>query len=377
MSKPKSIRDIRKNLIEKFKHNFTLASVDIFLKELINKSFVIESDKSISPKENTIIKPYIGPESIHFQINDICNLNCPSCYIIQDKNKPYISLHKILNFIDDLTEMGVFWFAIGGGEPLLSDNFFPIIKYVKNKGIIPCFTTSGHQLKEKFIEKISSTVGEIRLSLNDGVSVNYSMLDNKIDLLNKYGVNFGINLIVTCYNIINLRKLIEYYLNKSANTINLIRPKLSLNNKKWYEDNRLRLEDYSLLQNQLDRMKNIFYDSSLTIDCAFSMLFYNKNIEELESNNIRGCAIGDLFCVIDYNGDVFPCCHLKEPSFLLGNICNSSFKTIWKSNPILNQMRKDLKHISGYCGICNHNKYCKGCRAISYKKNGSWLLSDD
>lgn len=82
LSTPQSARDLRPRLAAEFHRNFTLAEIDLLLRELAERK-VIESGAlpSPAPARPPLPLPHPAPESIHLQLNNTCNLRCPSCYV--------------------------------------------------------------------------------------------------------------------------------------------------------------------------------------------------------------------------------------------------------------------------------------------------------
>ena len=61
----------------------------------------------------------------------------------------------------------MFQLALGGGEPLLSPKFVPVVRYARERGIVPNVTTNGWRITEKLVGEVANALGEWRLSLND------------------------------------------------------------------------------------------------------------------------------------------------------------------------------------------------------------------
>ena len=105
-----------------------------------------------------------APEVVHFSVTSNCNLDCPFCYRLDNKD---MSTEQITGFIDELARMRVFQLAIGGGEPLLRDDLPAIIDYCYKKNIVPNLTTNGTLLNSSFLKQVSGKVGQINISSNE------------------------------------------------------------------------------------------------------------------------------------------------------------------------------------------------------------------
>jgi radical SAM protein with 4Fe4S-binding SPASM domain len=109
---------------------------------------------------------------------------------------------------------------------------------------------------------------------------------------------------------------------------------------------------------------------------AVSFLFHSQPAHDLQARSIAGCAMGDRFATIKWNGNVTPCSHLHGAEFNAGNVMIESFQTIWERSAVLVNLRHELENVEGKCGSCQHNAFCKGCRAVMQLQTGNWLEED-
>ncbi len=385
LARPLTARQLRQRFLERFARPATLAAVDRTVRQLEEYGFVVCSKARNEVEcrhENATPLSLRGgrqtaPESVHLQLNNVCNLRCPSCYVaLQAKDEGSLPLERTMTLADELAELGVFQLAIGGGEPLMSPNFVPLMQHARQRGVLPNVTTNGWLLAEPLVRQIRDAIGEVRLSLNDGVSVSRDLLMEKAALLKAEGVPFGFNVIVTHRNILQLSEMLRWLVALRPNTITLIRPKPAPHNERWYADNALSAQDSSLLLQQLRRLKPLFADTQLTVDCAFSYLFYDLPEAELTARGVAGCAMGERFVVVKWNGDVYPCSHLQGEQFKAGNITEQPFRVIWETSPVFAAIREELNHLEGHCSRCVKRQFCGGCRAIMWHTTGDLRTAD-
>jgi radical SAM protein with 4Fe4S-binding SPASM domain len=384
LASPRTARDLRRPLMARCGRNFTVAEVDILLRELAQRQIVIAMHEDgcgiTAPKkeaQRNTVPTLPGPESVHLQLNNMCNLRCPSCYMdLHAQDAGSLPLERIFALIDEWAEMGVWQLALGGGEPLLSPTCVPIVRRARKQGLVPNVTSNGWLLTEPWIDQIAGSIGEVRLSLNDAVSVHTRRLEEKAALLRKRGVRFGFNLIVTRQNLDRLERLLRWACAQKAATMNLIRPKPAPDNARWYTQNALTPGDTSRLAAQLDELEAIFERTVLTVDCAFSFLFYGRPAAALQARGVAGCAMGDRFATVKWNGDVYPCSPLHGEGFKAGTVRCGSFREIWQESDLFTRLRRELGQVHGHCGSCGHNVFCKGCRAVVQQQTGNWLAAD-
>jgi radical SAM protein with 4Fe4S-binding SPASM domain len=383
LSTARTARDLRRLLIERFRRNFTVAEIEILLRELGEQRFVVEAQNASADatgwrstvRDAQSLPP--APESVHLQINNVCNLRCPSCYVgLSEDDEGSLPLERTLSLIDEWAEMGVFQLALGGGEPLMSPKFVPIVRHARDRGVVPNVTTNSWLITEDLLDETAGGLGEVRMSLNDAVSANKGLIEQKAALLRARDARFGFNLIVTRQNLGRLFELLQWALDQGAATVNLIRPKPAPGAERWYQHNALTPADSAQLAATLPRLEPFFAKTNLTVDCAFSFLFHDWPAEILRARGVAGCAMGERFATVKWNGDVYPCSHLRGAEFNAGNVRDKSFREIWQSGQVFSRVRREINQIGGSCGSCGHKAFCKGCRAVMQHQTGNWLAAD-
>ncbi|GLZ00667.1 radical SAM protein [Actinoplanes sp. NBRC 103695] len=80
-----------------------------------------------------------------WEINKGCNFSCEHCYLEQ---RPFagLPLAEKLRLIDMLAEIGVLWFQITGGEPLIDPHFPPSYLRAHDAGMMIEILTNGSRL---------------------------------------------------------------------------------------------------------------------------------------------------------------------------------------------------------------------------------------
>ncbi|HEC69846.1 MAG TPA: radical SAM protein [Candidatus Omnitrophica bacterium] len=94
-----------------------------------------------------------------------CNLKCIHCYPYLPKNKEP-ALKEIKSKIDQFKKEGYLFLNITGGEPLMKEEFFDIIKYANNNNFALLLSTNGTLITKEFIKKIKRfNIFQIQVSL--------------------------------------------------------------------------------------------------------------------------------------------------------------------------------------------------------------------
>ncbi|MBI4743829.1 MAG: SPASM domain-containing protein, partial [Actinobacteria bacterium] len=83
----------------------------------------------------------------------------------------------------------------------------------------------------------------------------------------------------------------------------------------------------------------------------------------------KGCICGQVICLIDRHGNVFPCSYFPK---VAGNVKEKSFKDIWENSELFKELR-DFSKYKGRCGSCEYINICGGCRARADAVYGDYL----
>jgi hypothetical protein len=82
-----------------------------------------------------------------YEINKGCNFSFEHCYL---ELRPFegLALPDKLRLIDMLVEIGVFWFQITGGEPLIDPDFPAVYAHAHRAGMMIEILTNGSRLAQ-------------------------------------------------------------------------------------------------------------------------------------------------------------------------------------------------------------------------------------
>ena len=148
------------------------------------------------------------------------------------------SLEFKKKIVDYIVKSGIKQVTISGGEPLCSNNFIEILRYMHDRNLRIILHTNGLGIDEKIAEKISKYVSRVSLALDgSNEEINYNMRGNNalfnqtlflVDLFYKIGTPMNIKTLVTQINyndVINIGNLvkdlpIEYWSILEFNPIN-------------------------------------------------------------------------------------------------------------------------------------------------------------
>lgn len=273
-----------------------------------------------------MLKQKISPASTDFldfsiSITSKCNLNCGHCF--KDSFEEDLVLSEMKTVLHNLDDFHYF-LSIGGGEPLMHENFAEIIEAAKNENALFSFTTNGILVSEELIQNIKS----------EGLCLVKVSID-KFHKNSKEGKQAVKSLIKNDVNTIISSVLGENY--DDILSINRFCEKIGVKHKIIRKKDKDVDEDPARLRKTLDRL-----NSNITIiDNSYPYKITGEK---------RECNIGNSFHLSN-NRNIY-CCHFTEDEeFKIGTIedlpgCLTNF------NP--------KKYKEDDCVDCQDYNKCKG-----------------
>lgn len=334
-----------------------------FKNDLIKKGLLTSDVVYIENKENDVLS---APLRVSLNITRKCNLRCKHCF--SDSGNPdlnELTTQELFSLINQMKNAGSFFLAIGGGEPLLRDDLFQIIKYARENFIAVSIVTNGLLINKEIAKKFNElNLNTISVSI-DGLEKTHDQLRgkgnfrkaiDKIKILRKYCQTATLAMRVTI-NSLNINEYKELIKLAEKLSLDLIRftPILLLGRAKNNQDLLINQDEYiRFLENTRGIKSKIKLDlpgkSRIKID------FLGK--DDVVHVGEFGCHCGKEVCWITQTGDFYPCIFFGE-SFRVGNIRDESFLNLWIK-------ARNMVRLSGneICNNCPEYKNCRGgCRA--------------
>ena len=121
------------------------------------------------------------PLRYFFELTHLCNLNCPYCYVGENRKKEELTTDEWLSVINQIPFYS--FITLVGGEPLIRKDFCEILEYASKKVLRKVnVVTNGVLIDEKIISSfIKSKMLLLSVSL-DGWNENHDKNRNKIGI---------------------------------------------------------------------------------------------------------------------------------------------------------------------------------------------------
>lgn len=298
-------------------------------------------------------KPNCYPSILMVEPTNFCNLHCPLCPTGNNslkRTKGYMPLNSFKKIIDQLGDYLINLTLWNFGEPMLNKDIFDMLDYAKQKKIFIRMSTNGHFLNpENNKRMIESRLDDLIISL-DGASQ---------ETLQKYRAGSNFEMIIN-----GIKSLVEEKKIRKSSLpfieIQFIAMKHNEHEVKNMEQiarnigvNKLTLKTANL---EMDRTKPRAEKMEEFLPIGDDYSRYQKRGRGLEIKKIirNKCIRLWLTSVVNWNGDVTPCCYDPEGLFTFGNIFREPFKEIWLNDKYIKFRETILKNK-------NNIKMCANC----------------
>ena len=296
-----------------------------------------------------------------------CNLNCIHCYASRFRNIPELPLSRKLTLIREFAELNIKHVSLSGGELTIHKELPIILQELHNYGIEVSIVTNATHLSDEIVRIFRKTETYVYVSV-DGNKYTHELIRglgtwNKmiegIELLKKYGVEFGTVMALSKINYKAIPEYLEFSIKQNSNLINFI-PIMPTGNARFRKDIILEANNIPEIINILDEKC-----CELGIDVVFwctPFIKYLSKSKYIHSGNCRNGLILD----IDPSGRILLCDILD---IVISNVKENSLKNALQE-VLENEFIKKLilkPGIPNECESCPYSKYCfGGCFARSY-----------
>ena len=308
-----------------------------------------------------------APICLTWELTYACNLSCVHCLSSSGRRDPReLSTDECFAVIDELQWLKVFYVNIGGGEPMLRSDFFPIVEYAVDHQVGVKFSTNGTFIDAEAARRLAAmdymdiqlSIDGADASVNDLIRGEGSFAAARRAMDHLADADFGpfkISLVVTRHNVDQLddfKALADSY--GAQLRVTRLRPS-GRGADTWHELHPTQAQQRDLYHWLLGR------NDVLTGDSFFHLSALGDPLPGLNL-----CGAGRVVCLIDPVGDVYACPFVIHDEFLAGNVRDAGgFTSVWRQSELFSSLREPDN--PGACASCGSYDACQGgCMASKF-----------
>ena len=239
-------------------------------------------------------------ETITFMITNKCNMSCPHCCLNCCPENNIVLENSLLRETIGRLALNprIKTVAVSGGEPFLfPEKVEEMVKWIRNAGKKAAVYTNGFWCNE-----YDATYNTLKVLKTDGLS----LLLTSVDSYHQMGVSID-----------NIKNLLGVCLELEIPT----KVHVSTTHKNIHKDDEI-----------LKSLGTAKLNASVTTSAVYRAGRANERITESEiitnqSTEYFHCKY-DGMCAVDWNGDVFWCCSIRNDNMIIGNIKKENINTI-------------------------------------------------
>ncbi len=301
------------------------------------------------------------PISVHFDITYRCNERCVHCYLDHDDHGEMTTL-EIKNVLNQLSDAGVFFLTLSGGEVLMRRDFFEILADARRLLFNVKLKTNGvmirepeaTRIRELGVEQVQISIYSHRPEIHDAITKLPGSLKRTIDAI-RFLKSQRLKVVIA--NVLMASNLFDNTgVMALANELGVlytldptITPKMD--------------GDASTLALRIpgSELKQVFRSPELVGDVEEFCAPPPPPGEDIMDG--FPCSAGHTGCYISPYGEVFPCVQFPLP---VGNVRRQKFAEIWRNSPQLNEIRAIRARDLPTCSTCAHVGTCTRCPGLAY-----------
>lgn len=380
-----------RTIAENLKMKYPEAELDVLLNDVnrtlagFEESVFFSLDENDRGFINLIIPPHYL-DTLNIKITNDCNLKCKHCLEAKREIKKGLTFEQIAKLIDDASCLGANEIVLTGGEPFMRDDIVKIIELIDSLQMKTTIFTNGTIIPDSFFTDVKGMNVFIRVSLegaapeiNDAIrgAGSFSATISTMKRCNENGIPFGVAITVNALNFSTYKDVIML-----AHQYHAVEIEASdvINMGNASDNQHLLLSEDQLVQLRIEMLALMVNNSALRRGMGMNRPEYSLNVHSKNSRLLRKCCnAGISSCVVDTNGDVYPCLmFVDEIEYNCGNVNAMPFRDIWWECSVLDIFRN--LHIGDVstCATCDLVEECAGgCRAIAYAKTKDILAPVD
>lgn len=308
-------------------------------------------------------------EELFVEITNHCLQNCIHCSsCASEKIFQSIPIEKIYSVIEETIPLGLKYFTISGGEPLLYPKLKELIAHLNAKGLIfniyscgisknannePCSIPNSllNYLKKNNINKLIFSIQggteKIHEEITQFTGSFYLTLESIKRALSK-NIFVELHFVPMKKNIDELNQVINIAQSLNIKQLSLLRLVVQ---GRCSSDLELSIKEYYNMVNEVNNLnKQLTNKLNIRLGSPFNCITLSG----------KPCTAAQNKLLISATGEFFPCEAFKYLKGTRPTIYTSSVKSIWENDELLNNIRKAKLSSLKHCHNCSDFSKCLG-----------------
>ncbi len=348
----------------------------------------------------TVPQKLPAPFMIVWNFTNACNLRCKHCY--QHASTPLpneLSLYEKLRVVEELDRAGVASLALSGGEPTIHPDYLTIVKAAASRGMYVAIATNGWRFADmdELKKAVDAGLRYVEVSIDSanprkhdefrGVEGSWSRAVKALENAVKLGLSHAMAVTLTKLNVDEIDDILDLAESIGVKRVvffNFIPVGRGREIVDLDLDPATREEVLRKLYREMQRRKIEVLSTAPQYGRVVLQMSGGREVAPTHfvargdpivtsiAEFIGGCGAGRIYAALQPDGTLSPCVFMPIP---LGNLRERSFESIWRTHPLLLDLR-DKDKLRGICGKCPYRYVCGGCRARAYSYFGDPLAPD-
>lgn len=308
------------------------------------------------------------PAHISVEITHRCNLKCNYCYHGDLDEKVHIeeelSLEELIRALEEWRALGLLSVELTGGEPTISKDFIPLLKYCLDSFSLIAILTNGTNITEEFLELVGKAKEKVLVgfSLDSPTPELFAeitgtparLFDNVVEGIRGVvglGIQTNVAMTVVKENVDYVYEMVGFLQDLGVSGFS---PALPAPQGYGYEGR----WQWNMYLNQQ------FYDQITRIRKDYPDYLTNLNVVKEPKTEPDGlpedsCDIGKRVAIMAPDGLIRPCLMMPE-DWSIGSVREKSVNEILLSDSF--QKVADIAFPpTATCKECVYEKFCEGC----------------
>lgn len=304
-----------------------------------------------------------APLRAMIEIADRCNEVCVHCYQVQGR-KGEMTTEQVYRVLDELSELGVLFVTLSGGEATLRSDFLDIVRYARKKRFAVKLYTNGltmtdalaDALAEAAVQEVQISIYSHRAEVHDWVTRVPGSWAKSVDGVRRLVARKIAVVVKTPVMTVNAHEHEPYIA-----FVRSLGADYSLDAETLFtrEDGDRSLEALSVNEAEARRI--------IGDPAVFGMHGTPKRERSLDESVCGACSSG---VHVEANGEMRPCTQLDVST---GNAVRDGVVASWKGNEAARAIRQVTWRDLHGCRDCELRSYCTHCFAKAKMNQGDAL----